>query len=192
MSRISWSTQLESLKSIDIKKLKEWKIFKSHSHYGTLRWHSNDVSTGSMNYSFTQEEKQGTIEFDYKIRKSDSEEWQKLKYWVQIEKQRCYFGGNRAWFRCPVAQCGRRCRKLYLWNGYFVCRKCTRCWYESQQWFNQQYRIVVNSWKADRYYEEHVKRASYAGKMTKKYKRYLSLYGDEQRVAELARMMKRL
>lgn len=41
------------------------------------------------------------------------------------------YGGENAFFLCP--QCGGRYRKLYLYGKCFVCRRCARLNYPSQQ-----------------------------------------------------------
>jgi len=43
------------------------------------------------------------------------------------------FGGQAWWFICPLEDCGRRCRKLYLPPGakYFGCRGCHNLTYRS-------------------------------------------------------------
>lgn len=43
-------------------------------------------------------------------------------YLVPVEKQSCYFGGFRYFFRCPKNTCHRRMRKLCHYKGYFLCR----------------------------------------------------------------------
>jgi hypothetical protein len=35
------------------------------------------------------------------------------EYAVLLEWTRCHYGGERAWFRCPVIGCGRRVAILY-------------------------------------------------------------------------------
>jgi hypothetical protein len=49
---------------------------------------------------------------------------------VGLERAKCYFGGQRTWFRCPV--CGRRACKLYVQNSRFICRTCCGLPYQSQ------------------------------------------------------------
>lgn len=61
---------------------------------------------------------------------------------VQIERTRCHLGGERAWFRCPSRDCGRRCAILYG-GRYFVCRECRNLSYPSQ-------RRTPGSWEARR------------------------------------------
>lgn len=47
---------------------------------------------------------------------------------IEIERKACNYGGERFYFHCP--RCGRRCTKLYLCDGLFVCRKCGGLHYE--------------------------------------------------------------
>lgn len=55
-----------------------------------------------------------------------------LTYAVAIEWTPCRFGGRRAWFRCPVAGCGRRVAILYG-DPLLACRHCHRLTYDSQR-----------------------------------------------------------
>jgi hypothetical protein len=43
------------------------------------------------------------------------------------------FGGSRAYFLCPGAECGRRVSVLYFRGGVFRCRHCQGLAYESQR-----------------------------------------------------------
>jgi hypothetical protein len=43
------------------------------------------------------------------------------------------FGGARAYFLCPGAECGRRVSVLYFQRGAFRCRHCHGLAYESQR-----------------------------------------------------------
>lgn len=50
-------------------------------------------------------------------------------YTVALVSTRCFFGGKRYWFACPVEKGGQRCNrrvgKLYRHNGErFGCREC--------------------------------------------------------------------
>lgn len=49
---------------------------------------------------------------------------------VIVDRLPCHFGGTRPLLCCP--RCSRRCRKLYLCGGRFVCRTCTRAPYWTQ------------------------------------------------------------
>lgn len=48
-----------------------------------------------------------------------------------LTRVRSGFGGNRAFWLCPI--CGQRARFLYFKGRRFVCRKCGRLNYRSQQ-----------------------------------------------------------
>jgi hypothetical protein len=51
---------------------------------------------------------------------------------VRFDWTACRFGGERPWFVCPGARCGRRVTKLYRLNSPFACRQCHRLAYASQ------------------------------------------------------------
>ena len=46
-------------------------------------------------------------------------------YIVTTDAVPAYLGGEVIYFRCPLAGCGRRCRKLYLPPGYALFGCCT-------------------------------------------------------------------
>jgi len=49
---------------------------------------------------------------------------------VTVDRLPCHFGGTRLLLRCPRCDC--RCRKLYLYGSWFVCRTCTHSRYWTQ------------------------------------------------------------
>lgn len=66
--------------------------------------------------------------------KPSSGEWQDMDYPVRLAHTPCNLGGDRAWWRCPAAGCGRRVAVLYLGRaGIFACRHCYRLGYRSQR-----------------------------------------------------------
>lgn len=54
-----------------------------------------------------------------------------LKQRIDVEWTPCHFGGQRCWFTCPT--CGRRLGTLYFVANSWVCRRCGRVKYSSQQ-----------------------------------------------------------
>lgn len=52
-------------------------------------------------------------------------------YIISAEKKTCNFGGHYYFFHCP--QCDKRMRKLYLFEGKYLCRKCANLGYYSQR-----------------------------------------------------------
>ena len=64
--------------------------------------------------------------------KAEDGEWQDMEYPIPLEWTNCNYGGQRAWFRCPAAGCGRRVAILYS-GKVFACRHCYNLAYESQR-----------------------------------------------------------
>jgi len=60
---------------------------------------------------------------------------------VHLAWTACNFGGERTWFICPGAGCGRRVAVLYGAGRYFLCRHCYELLYESQR-ENAMYRAI--------------------------------------------------
>lgn len=50
---------------------------------------------------------------------------------LELSRKRNGFGGSQPFFLCPA--CGERVRYLYLTGAVFLCRKCSRLNYRSQQ-----------------------------------------------------------
>lgn len=62
------------------------------------------------------------------------EVWHTKEGWSQtleLSRKANGYGGSQAFFLCPG--CGRRVRYLYLTGATFLCRKCSRLNYRSQQ-----------------------------------------------------------
>jgi hypothetical protein len=60
-------------------------------------------------------------------------EWEDVREPVELAWTACNFGGERPWFICPGAGCGRRVAVLYGPGRYFLCRRCYDLSYESQR-----------------------------------------------------------
>jgi hypothetical protein len=91
------------------------------------RWTRRGEPFGSINLSAWD----GHVTLSYRTRKHDSEEWTEKEYQVSLEWLPCYYGGSRAWFRCPATGCGRRVAILYG-GAVFACRRCHNLAYDSQ------------------------------------------------------------
>lgn len=70
------------------------------------------------------------VRLDYQ-RKVDGQ-WQARRYPVEIAWTACHYGGQRAWWLCPGAGCGRRVAVLYG-GSRFECRHCQDLAYKSQR-----------------------------------------------------------
>ncbi len=165
-------------------------ILKTVIYRSSLFWSSNGEPTGNISFSTNLDSPTGNhMQLDYRVRNNDSEEWKGMKYNVPMVSTPCHFGGIRWWFTCPNTLCNRRCRKLYCHRSYFICKKCTGYWYDSQVWKNKKWRLITRYFDASDYYQENVKRQFYNGKPTKKYIKYLRLSNSvshEQVMAALA------
>jgi len=111
-----------------------------------------------VRFTYTQADPEGNKkEFDYK---------------VPLTTTPCNFGGWRYWFKCQF--CQRRVGVLYKRGDYFACRHCQYLTYESRnlsgrwKWAGK----IISKPEVDALRKE-VKRTSYNGKITKKFKRFL-------------------
>lgn len=71
------------------------------------------------------------VTLDYKMRDRGGE-WVNMNYSVRLSWTSCTYGGQRAWWLCPVLGCGRRVAVLFSGN-VFACRHCHQLVYRSQR-----------------------------------------------------------
>ena len=66
---------------------------------------------------------------------SASGDWEDVMEPISLTWTACNFGGERPWFVCPGAGCGRRVADLYGGSAgrYLLCRHCYDLVYESQR-----------------------------------------------------------
>jgi hypothetical protein len=69
----------------------------------------------------------------YRHRRGLGGEWEDVEEPISLKWTPCNFGGERPWFICPGARCGRRVAILYGPGKYFLCRHCYDLRYESQR-----------------------------------------------------------
>jgi hypothetical protein len=60
----------------------------------------------------------------YRFRSGQGSEWEDVQEPVSLTWTACNFGGERPWFVCPGAGCGRRMAVLYGPGRYFLCCHC--------------------------------------------------------------------
>ena len=77
----------------------------------------------------------------YRHRSGPGGKWEEVRETVHLAWTACNFGGERTWFICPGAGCGRRVAVLYGAGRYFLCRHCYELLYESQR-ENAMYRAI--------------------------------------------------
>lgn len=181
MGRYYWDKKEEAdlLKKIEVWWLKKNGYLEPNSWKSAgIRWthgFSGRESSVSIQTSIMEDEKYLRI---YYTQTNNDGSKKDFDYKVFITTTPCNYGGHRYWFICPLSRkgvyCGRRVGVLYKAGDYFGCRHCYDLTYNSRNLggISKAAGQVISMPELDRLREE-VKREYYAGKMTKKYKRYL-------------------
>ena len=99
----------------------------------SLRWSRAGRETGFIRAAVIGDEKPKGVILTYRHRSGPSGEWEDVREPVSLDWTACNFGGERPWFICPGAGCGRRVAILYGPGRYFLCRHCYDLVYESQR-----------------------------------------------------------
>lgn len=93
----------------------------------TWEWTRNGNVTASIQMTVQTDR----VWLEYRQRQRDGG-WRDVGYSVLLDRTACHMGGERPWWRCPRADCGRRCAILY--GGLmFACRQCQQLAYRSQR-----------------------------------------------------------
>lgn len=166
----TFPTLYNDVLQLNISKLKELGflvpgLIKS----GKIHWSSNGNPTGSISIQVNAHSDKPYIELDYKYRETIR------KYKLDLISTFSNLNRGTIWyFLCP--QTNKRCRKLYLVNGYFLHRTAfSGCMYETQiqSKKNRHFHKTLGVYFGlDNLYSElnkkHFKKY-YSGKPTKKY-----------------------
>ncbi len=99
----------------------------------SLRWSRGGRETASIRGAVIGDEKPEGVILTYRHRNGPGGEWEDVREPVPLEWTACNFGGERPWFICPGAGCGRRVAVLYGPGRYFLCRHCYDLAYQSQR-----------------------------------------------------------
>ncbi len=115
-------------RNLDVRWLQRKGLLNPGVGYG-LNWSKRGEPWGNIQARAGE----GFVTLIYRHKK-DGGEWLAKEYAVYLDWTACNYGGQRAWFRCPAAGCGRRVALLYLGSaGIFACRHCYRLAYPSEQ-----------------------------------------------------------
>jgi hypothetical protein len=126
--------------SVDVRNLHREGLLTPR-HWFTLRWSRARRETGSIRGAVIGNEKPKQVILTYRHRSGPGGEWEDVREPVLLTWTACNFGGERPWFICPGAGCGRRVAVLYGPERYFLCRHCYDLVYESQR-DNAMYRAL--------------------------------------------------
>ena len=188
MGRYHYNTKQEAdgLNSISVAFLKKHRYFEEGWHSGSITWTRSSFwgeSKSSIGVTTTIQKDTGSLQLNYTItRENDDKE--SFNYSVGLVTTPCHFGGNRWWFVCPLVKSGVPCRKrvgkLYRAGDHFGCRHCYELTYESKNQ-NRRYKhkamfdVLTMSDQIEKL-EAEIQRPYYNGKPTRKYKKLLKLY----------------
>jgi len=138
--RFDKKTTTGECQSMDVRYLHREGLLKP-GHWFSLRWSRAGRETGSIRGAVLGNEKPEQVILTYRHRSGPGGEWEDVREPVALSWTACNFGGERPWFVCPGAGCGRRVAVLYGPGKYFLCRHCYDLVYESQR-ENKMYRAL--------------------------------------------------
>ncbi len=132
--RLDKKTTTHESHSVDVRYLHGNGLLKPGGWF-SLRWSRAERETGSIGGSVEGAERPERVILRYRHRGGSfaSGEWEDVREPVPLVWTVCNFGGERPWFLCPGAGCGRRIAVLYGPGQYFLCRHCYDLRYESQR-----------------------------------------------------------
>jgi|SRR5215211_4750331 len=96
-------------------------------------WSQAERETGSIRGAVEGNDRPVRVLLLYRHRSGLGDEWEAVQEPISLEWSACNFGGERPWFICPGAGCGRRVALLYGLGRYFLCSHCYDLVYKSQQ-----------------------------------------------------------
>jgi len=170
--------EADSLKKIHTWQLKNYGYFKGWGASGSLNWTNNftgmQTSVGIQTVLGNNED---YLRIYYTQTKQDGEK-KDFDYKLPLLTTPCHFGGSRYWFRCNWyangIYCGRRVGTLYLGGDVFACRYCYNLTYSCRNLGGiSKYEGAIISIPDLDNLRKIIKRQSYAGKLTRRYRSYL-------------------
>ena len=128
--RFDKKTTTDECHGLDVRDLYREGLLKPGGSFSS-RWLRGDKETGSIR-GILEGDRPDRVVLLYRYQRGLGGEWGEVKETVPLEWTLCNFGGERPWFLCPGAGCGRRVAILYGPGKYFLCRHCYDLRYESQ------------------------------------------------------------
>lgn len=176
----------DECKTICISDLKRWGYLEPGQwKTGVVTWSRQGNKTGSISIGVNFFANAPYLELDYTFDKT-----KEINYQIELTAITSNLTKGKVWyFICPYT--GKRCRKLYLVDGYFYHRSAFRgCLYEKQTYSRSKrdsYRNFDLVFGVDIAYEKIYSKyfkASYAGKPTKQYLRLRKRIARAGRISE--------
>ena len=141
--RPSKKTTTAETHSVDVRYLHRNGLL-SPGGWFSLRWSRTGREVGSIRGAVEGSGMPERVVLLYRHRDGSAGEWEDVREPVPLAWTACSFGGERPWFVCPGAECGRRVAVLYGPGRYFLCRHCHDLVYESQR-DNEMYRALYKA-----------------------------------------------
>src|SRR5215216_4685911 len=126
--RFNKKTTTGECRSLDVRRLHREGLLQSGNLF-SWSWFRAGQEVASISALVYQDK----VVLSYRHRSRLGGEGEEVKEPVSLEWTACNFGGERPWFACPGAQCGRKVAILYGPGKYFLCRHCYDLRYESQR-----------------------------------------------------------
>lgn len=179
MGRWPWARKQEAdrLLRLSVFDLRRWG-YLGQSKSGWLSW--TDAWSDQKSIVGVSSSAEGWVRLTYTQTNTETGEKRDFDYKIRLTPTPCYFGGERYWFICPSAYCGRRVGVLYKGGNYFACRHCYDLAYRSQRRSRSSklYALgrILDLETRIEWLEERRKRRYYRGRPTRKQRRIDDLY----------------
>jgi len=204
MGRYDYSsrTEADNVKKISVNFLNKHNYFCGYNS-GTITWTRTSFGEehkSSVGIAVTVNDTVNQLRIHY-TQTEETGEKKDFDYNIPLIFTPCRYGGKRWWFRCPWYKnnvyCGRRVGTLYKNGDYFACRHCYNLTYASRKVNrNWKYGALFSVYDLDEKIQDlHkiMKKKTYRGKPTRKYKKLLKLYrqadASEKQIYEVSRML---
>jgi hypothetical protein len=130
--RFDKKTTTDECHSVDMRYLHRRGLL-TPGYWFSLRWSRAGRETGSIQGVVNGGDLRNQVTLLYRHRSGQGGKWEDVREPVPLSWTACNFGGERPWFICLGAGCGRRVAVLYGPERYFLCRHCYDLVYESQR-----------------------------------------------------------
>jgi len=165
----NYPTTYEERKPLSITDLRKGKYLLPDTwRSGTITWSRNGIVNGTISIIVDMTVASPYLELNYKWQE------QSRKYKVPLIQVPSNLGAGYVWyFLCPLNN--KRCRKIYLIDGYFQHREAIKGYYEKQiqsKHYRYLEKVYGPVFKVDKLYSQLCSRhfrKSYNGKPTKRY-----------------------
>ena len=173
----SKKNETDYFKSIDIYWLKKYGYLNGRKNGGIEWTRGGSGIKNSIGIEGNTIISEPYVRFFYTTTKNSGEK-KEMNYKIPLTTTPCNFGGKRYWFICPLSvnniYCGKRVGTLYSGGDYYGCRHCYNLTYNSRN-LSGIFKVagqIISEPKLEKLRQQ-VRTKYYAGKMTKRYKRYL-------------------